>query len=255
MKDNMFRCLLLASLVVCSLGHSPKLWRPRFNGKIVGGEQANIEDYPYQLVLRRSNAFECGAAIISENLAITAAHCTDGAKPSYLTVRAGSSIVNSGGSIHQVTKIHQHPGFDIYVLDGDISIIEVSPPFEFGRGVQPIALPDSDMDVAVGSSADVSGWGTTSDDGYLPDHLRHVFLQIIDQDECNQAYGYITDTMMCAKAPGKDSCQGDSGGPLVQDGKLVGIVSFGQGCADPRYPGVYARVTALRDWIKQEVGL
>ncbi|XP_046404255.1 trypsin-1-like [Ischnura elegans] len=251
----MFRYLLLCCLVVCALGRAPKLVRPRFSGKIVGGETADIEDYPYQLVLRRGGYFECGASIVSETMAITAAHCTDGASADELSVRAGSSEVNSGGSIHQVTKIHQHPGFDIGVLDGDISILEVNPPFQFGTGVQPIALPASDMDVAVGSNADVSGWGTTTEGGSLPDHLRHVIVKVVDQNECNQAYGSITDNMICAGAPGKDSCQGDSGGPLVEDGKLVGIVSFGYGCAEPGYPGVYTRVTALRDWIKQEVGL
>ncbi|XP_071451579.1 trypsin-1-like [Hetaerina americana] len=247
--------VLLSLLVVGALGGVPKLLRPRFHGRIVGGDTAKIEDYPYQLVLRRNDYFECGASILSENYAVTAAHCTDGASAEELSVRAGSSFVDSDGTIHQVTRIHQHPGFDINVLDGDISLLEVNPPFTLGSGVQPIALPDSDMKVPVGSSADVSGWGTTTEGGSLPEQLRHVVVQIADQEECNNAYGSITDNMICAGAPGKDSCQGDSGGPLVEDGKLVGIVSFGYGCAEPGYPGVYTRVTALRDWIKQEAGL
>ena len=71
--------------------------------------------------------------------------------------------------------------------------------------------------------------------------------------------GYITDDMLCAAAPGRDSCGGDSGGPLIVEGGgdaddvLVGIVSWGYRCADENFPGVYARVSAHRDWIVREL--
>lgn len=65
----------------------------------------------------------------------------------------------------------------------------------------------------------------------------------------------ITDRMLCTKYKDTDACQGDSGGPLVADGKLIGVVSWGEGCADPRYPGVYARVAIVRDWIRTTSGV
>lgn len=92
--------------------------------------------------------------------------------------------------------------------------------------------------------------------------LRAVNLPIVNQDYCNSQYGgRITPQMICAgfQEGGKDTCFGDSGGPLTcqQNGEkqLVGIVSFGRGCARPNYPGVYVRLTAVRDWIQNRTGI
>jgi len=87
-----------------------------------------------------------------------------------------------------------------------------------------------------------------------------VNVPIVSREECNKAYeAYegITDNMICAAVPGggKDACQGDSGGPLVVDGKLAGIVSWGVGCAEPQYPGVYSNVATLKSFVTQETGV
>ena len=86
----------------------------------------------------------------------------------------------------------------------------------------------------------------------------YVRVPAITNAQCNSAYGgSITDSMICAGYPGvggKDACQGDSGGPFVcnDGGKAIvaGTVSWGFGCADANYPGVYSRTTAALDWIK-----
>lgn len=79
------------------------------------------------------------------------------------------------------------------------------------------------------------------------------------RDVCNVPYeGKISESMFCAGflgEGGKDSCQGDSGGPVVVNGVQYGIVSWGRGCARPDFPGVYAKVSAGREWIKEVTGI
>jgi trypsin len=131
--------------------------------------------------------------------------------------------------------------------------------FTFGTGVQPISL--TKQAPAAGGSAVVSGWGTlSSGSSSLPTQLQAVAVNIVSASECNSAYssyGGITDNMICGAVTGggKDACQGDSGGPLVSGGNLVGIVSWGVGCAEARYPGVYSNVAALRGFVTDETGV
>ncbi|XP_030751742.1 trypsin-7-like [Sitophilus oryzae] len=102
------------------------------------------------------------------------------------------------------------------------------------------------------------GWGATAQHGHVSTKLREVNVPIISNIDCRKT-GYsnrITDNMICAGFPQgqKDSCQGDSGGPLhVINGsihQIVGIVSWGEGCAQPNYPGVYTRVNRFITWIE-----
>lgn len=82
-------------------------------------------------------------------------------------------------------------------------------------------------------------------------------MPIVPQWECRWLYGHesLSENMFCADASGRGSCQGDSGGPVVANGVLVGIVSWGVGCARPGYPGVYASVEKLRKWISHHTGV
>jgi len=118
---------------------------------------------------------------------------------------------------------------------------------------------------AKGEKVTVVGWGVkdASGSGGVSDQLMQVSVNVISNDECDASgdnqdnyNGQITSNMLCAKVNGggKDSCQGDSGGPLTNPaGHQVGVVSWGVGCAEPNFPGVYARVSKAYDWIEKTV--
>jgi len=149
--------------------------------------------------------------------------------------------------------------FPVEIFNNFSVSFQVSVPFTYGPGVQPISLTTSEP--AAGSLAVVSGWGTLHyGDTDLPSQLQAVEVYITSRVECNSAYavyGGITENMICAGVPGggKGACQGDSGGPLVVGGRLVGIVSWGAGCADARYPGVYSDVATLRSFVTEQTGV
>jgi trypsin len=149
--------------------------------------------------------------------------------------------------------------FPVELLSNFSVSFQVSPPFTYGPGVQPIRL--TCLEPIAGSLAVVSGWGTLHyGDQDLPSQLQAVEVYITNRTACNSSYDIydgITDNMICADVPGggKDACQGDSGGPLVVGGLLVGIVSWGEGCAEPDYPGVYSNVATLRSFVTNITGV
>jgi trypsin len=115
---------------------------------------------------------------------------------------------------------------------------------------------------ATGTETLSAGWGAVTQGGRGSDVLLQVTVPIVDQARCQELYSSytLTDSMICAgyEEGGRDTCQGDSGGPLfvVPAGKspvLVGVVSWGRGCAQQGYFGIYARVSAVKSWIEETV--
>lgn len=234
--------------------------RPLLDGRIVGGSNANIEEYPYQVSLLYFGSHICGAALISNNYAVTAAHCTHGSSASDLSIRAGSSIRNEGGIIVKVLKLNQNVNFSMNTLDYDISVLKLSENLHLGPSIGLIKLPAPNQKISAGLNAVCTGWGTTSEGGISANQLQQVNVPIVDHASCNQQYylyGGITDRMICSgiSQGGKDACQGDSGGPLAANGELIGIVSWGAGCARAGFPGVYSNVAVLRSFITEVSGM
>lgn len=184
---------------------------------------------------------------------LTAAHCTHGITARSLQMRVGSTYCTNGGLLKQVLLTLSHPAYNPVTIANDISVVVLASPLAFQTDlVASVALPAFGSTLQVGEMTSVVGWGTLYEGGRVSTELRRVSLPIISNVDCNRAYANgILDGMLCAgyELGEKDACQGDSGGPMTIDGTLVGIVSWGNGCARPGYPGVYTRVAEYRTWI------
>jgi secreted trypsin-like serine protease len=225
-------------------------------GRIVGGVEAAMNEFPFIVDMRRPSHY-CAGSIISEEWVVTAAHCSLGAPSAYTLTAGDHNIANSDGTeqTRQVVQIIVHPQYGSPLqYQNDIALMKVEPPFVFNANVSAVILPDLDFDPT--AVATVTGWGALSQGGPSPDVLMKVDVPYVDDATCNVAYsGSIADSMICYGEAGKDSCQGDSGGPIVcgADKSLCGIVSWGQGCALPGYPGVYTETSHYRNWIRDAI--
>ena len=178
-----------------------------------------------------------------------------------LKVRYGTSQYGKGGHLVSVKRIIQHQKFNYSNIDYDYSLLELSSELEYNENTQPAKLPDSKDMLMDGDLCFVTGWGNTLNSSESREWLRQTEVPLFNNELCSEKYkeyGGITERMICAGylEGGRDACQGDSGGPLVNEGGvLVGVVSWGYGCARPDYPGVYSRVSYVRDWIKEISGV
>ncbi|XP_031349471.1 transmembrane protease serine 9-like [Photinus pyralis] len=240
----MFRIVLVALFAALAVEASPRLRSqvPQLDGRIVGGVDTTIEDYPHQVSLLDYIGHVCGGSIIARNLILTAAHCTYGMSAQDLKVRYGSSVMDQGGTVVSVVQINQHPRYNPVMLDCDVSVLKLAEDVVLSSTAQIIEMVPSNTQEG-GRNAFVSGWGALYTGGPAPTQLQVVEVAEEDRHVCSWAYGgKITDRMICFKNPGKDACQGDSGGPLISGGAQVGVVSWGYACADARYPGVYSHL-------------
>ncbi|GAB0100791.1 hypothetical protein DMENIID0001_168790 [Sergentomyia squamirostris] len=240
--------LLVVVCVFSSELKNPKSTNDKIS-RIVGGHEVDIEKAPYTVSVQG-----CGGTIIHDKFILTAAHCTRYSINNGSSVRTESNYRNQGGNLVKIKKIIAHPLYSKFSwTDYDISILELEEKLNFTKKCQSIGLPRQNQNVEDGSLLYTYGWGVTQNPQEDSNKLRGVEVPKVSQSSCNASYtGKITDQMICAgyTEGGKDSCFGDSGGPLIFNGSLlVGVVSWGYGCARPNYPGVYARVASVRNWI------
>ncbi|EDO44962.1 predicted protein, partial [Nematostella vectensis] len=237
--------------------------------RIVGGNDAMHGEWPWQAMLMFQTPLGykqfCGGALVHEDWVVTASHCINDIRPEdYKT-----HIISLGGhnktgimSVEQrigIAKIYLHADYNLYPhqYNNDVALIRLAKPAIRTRYVQPVCLADGTVSFPPGTECWITGWGRLHSGGASPEILQQAKTKLLSYAECTKNGSYeaaaVSSTMLCAQVPGIDTCQGDSGGPLVCENNnkwtLVGVTSWGYGCAHPDYPGIYAKLTELKDWV------
>jgi secreted trypsin-like serine protease len=224
---------------------------------IVGGTTTTASAYPYVMQITNASQSQfCGGTLVAARKVVTAAHCVDGRTTSNTKVVGGRTYRNgTNGTVASVSRIWIHPDYTSAEEGDDVAVLTLSTSMPY----TPIGyVSSSDTGVyAAGTTARILGWGTTSSGGSSSNQLRTATVPTVSNATCSAAYGssYIASDMVCAgySSGGVDTCQGDSGGPLVIGGRLAGVTSWGYGCADAEYPGVYTRLTTFSSLVTAQV--
>ncbi|CAH0596159.1 unnamed protein product [Chrysodeixis includens] len=237
-------------------------------GRIVGGQPTEIENYPSIVQVETRNGIlwnqVCAANVLNSVHVLSAAHCFAGLlfNRRNRRIRAGTTRRGSGGVVITLARVTNHPSYGSNGHDGDISVIRLDRALVYNPAIQPGAIVNQGFQMLDNLPVVHAGWGAVSSGGLSSALLRDVEIFTINRQLCRQRYAglarpqAISDNMICAgilDVGGKDACQGDSGGPLYYGDILIGIVSFGQSCADPHYPGVSAAVSSYTNWIVNTV--
>ncbi|GAX27525.1 hypothetical protein FisN_23Hh006 [Fistulifera solaris] len=228
---------------------------------IVNGADADPTQFPYFCTLEDY----CGGVLIAPDIILTAGHCK-GEHMHRVHPHVGAYSYDDYQESFRLQHAFRHPLFDRnddfedMVFDFTIIKLQGSSKMPYLAINRNNEFPSEHQDVVV------LGLGVLGDDtDERPDVLQQVTLQTMSNAACNASSngetsyeGRIHETNLCTHTPLKDACDYDSGGPIIatdEHGKevLVGLVSWGVGCADPDLPAINARVSAVADWIDATV--
>ncbi|XP_072929278.1 transmembrane protease serine 9-like [Epargyreus clarus] len=249
----------------CAMPDYPECGKPPAaiaSMRIVGGRRAEPHSFPWTVAIRKNDRMHCGGALITDRHVLSAGHCFKWDNIKNLEVLIGLDNLDELTDVERrnITKVVIHEKFassavrDIH----DIAVATLDEPVVFRPTILPICLPEPQQEFA-NKAGTIVGWGRVGVEKSSSKVLLKARLRILTDEDCmnSKLANHLQPMMMCAFSKGKDGCQGDSGGPLLvfePDGKYVqaGIVSWGIGCADVRYPGVYTKVSQYIDWIHEK---
>lgn len=245
-------------------------------GRIVGGTETKPGAWPWMAAIylhgTKRREFWCGGSLVGTRHVLTAAHCTRDSKQRpfparQFSVRLGDvDLARDDEPSRPITvrviSVKAHEQFSRVGFYNDIAVLVLADDVQKSKYVIPVCLPPPHLarNQFDGKLATVVGWGTTRYGGGESSRQLEARLPVWRNDDCDRAYFQpITESFICAgyAQGGIDACQGDSGGPLMVllNGRWsqIGVVSFGNKCGEPGYPGVYTRVAHYSRWLDQNL--
>nr|XP_049705535.1 trypsin CFT-1 [Helicoverpa armigera] len=240
--------------------------------RIIGGVETTVERYPFIVQVLYNGQFYCGGSLLTSRHVLSASHCFVNeygyVLPAILfTIRMGTTYLNTGGSLHQVSRVIVHESFNNPSRDNDVAVAVLSTAATLSPSVQFAVLGPRGQELPDNTSLTAVGWGLTNvNNTKASTVLNEVTILKVNRSVCEARYRLleeiysapfpVTNGMICAgilDVGGKDTCNGDSGGPLLYGNLVVGVTSWSWGCAEPTWPGVYARVANYTDWIEAKI--
>jgi secreted trypsin-like serine protease len=279
----MSRLLTFLATVALALGVSSSAQA------VVGGNDAAPGEYPYVAHIVIDRSFQCTGTLVTPRHVVTAGHCSSLAPGGVANVPIGqpgqlielsigahgtpsASLLGgyqSDGEEHVARTVLVSPGWaGLGSVSHDVAVIEL----DSRSSKRPVKIASAAERSLwrPGIRATIAGFGVTESGGEQPDVLQEARVPIVADRSAARAYPYLVEgvdplfggfenkTQVGAgfRQGGVDTCQGDSGGPLLVPARpgmrLVGDTSYGAGCAEPGFPGIYGRLAdaTLRAWIR-----